>query len=67
MSATLNTEETEIGRRGGVEKVLDKIDRIVEVGSPSLSNLVNPVGKTPCLPNSVTSVLSAAGKRMFEV
>ncbi len=64
VSAMPNAEETEMRRHGGMGKVLDRIDRIIEVGSPRLSNLVNPVNpvkKTPCLTNSVTSAFSAAG------
>ena len=56
-----NTEETEGGRHGEGNDVLD---RIVEAGASNPPNPVNPVNsvkETPCRPSSNTSVFSAAG------
>ena len=50
-------EETEGGRHGEGNEVLDRIDGD-EIDS---SNPVNPVKETPCHPSSVSSAFSAAG------
>ena len=63
-----NTEGFEERRHGegmdGLDRI-DKIDRISESDASNPSNPVNPVKKTPCLPPSNTSVLSAAGFSVF--
>ena len=61
MPAALNTENEEERRHGEGVGVLDRSDRIEGEGTGSSNpvNPVNPVKKSPCLPSSDPSALSA--------